>query len=296
MNEFLGSEEIASIRIWQDYTNESNIEYAKKIEKKISLLIELMNSVYEDKIQLEEWLTWTEALVVKLSFHSSSFLQLFSGTIIQHERVSVKVFDEPSILALFRVILENYLTFHYLFCDKISVEEKKFRVMIWKYSGLKQRNSFRATNEVNQSKKANEFLEIEALKESICKSIFFKEYPKKVQENILKGIKPRLENSWKSLNEKSEFQSDLFKDFYGFKSNYSHSEFISILQIKSENYAYDANAKEHYCLFLLNSLISRCILDLTEVFPSIHKHFNSKEELFRMEIQLLSKMSAMVSK
>ena len=291
MFDFLSHNDRILLKTWSDYNNKTNIEYSLDIKQKLSLLLELIDSLHVDKVEMEEWLIWSEPMIFKFVLHSSSFLQLFHGTSLKVNELVITSFDEPTIFIMFRVIIENYLTFFYIFCDNISTEEKKFRMNVWKYSGLKQRSGFKATTEDSKLKLRNELVEIDNLKELINSSPFFISYKKEEQKQVLKGTKPRLFNTWVELNERSGFQTDLFKNLYGYKSNYTHSEFISILQIKSQNYGLNLNAKEHYTLLLLHSLVCKCILDLVEIFPSIKELYYKQNSDLIKEIGFLKKIA-----
>lgn len=278
-------------KIANDHAIDSNIDYCKHIFQKLDFAIDLTDSLHRQRIEMEERLVWIEPMIFKFSLHTNSLLTLFSGTKMKIKGRDLKVFDEPSTIVLFRVILENYLTFYYLFCDSITQEEKEFRMNVWKYSGLKQRNGFIANTEDSQMKKANELLQMEALKGMVSNSVFFKGFNKKQQEIILDGKKPRLFNSWGQLNLISNFQTDMFKTLYGYKSNYTHSEFISMLQIKSGNFGFNPNAKNHYTLFLLHSLVCKLIIDLTGIFPSVKQLFRNSDSLLIKEVELLNDFS-----
>ena len=54
---------------------------------------------------------------------------LFEGTEIPliNKGQKVKVMDKPSIVALTRVVTENFLTFNYIYSDSISEDEKQFK-------------------------------------------------------------------------------------------------------------------------------------------------------------------------
>jgi hypothetical protein len=280
---------ITILELMRKYESQTNIEYAKSILEDIGLLIELIDSLNKQNIKMPEWKIWHEPLLIKLCFHASSLLQIFSGTTLPfNDRDKLlEVFDEASIIVLLRVVTENYLTFHFLFADDIPEEEKRFRVTVWKYCGLKQRSNFEISTEEAKKKQLKENADIELLKLEIEKSSFFNSFHLKHQKKILNGKNPRLFNTWIDLIKGSDLRLDLFKNMYGYKSNYSHSEFISVMQLRSSNYGYNENAKNHYALFLLHFLISKTILDLNEIFPSIKDIFSSKTKIVTNRIEAL---------
>jgi Family of unknown function (DUF5677) len=277
--------DIAAIKAINDHSKKTDIQYIDDVRKNMNLLSELMNSLHEEKIQMAEWLSWSEPIIVKLIFHSNTVLQIFLGIELIVQEKSIKIFDEPSAIILFRSILENYLTFHYLFIANIDEREKIFRINVWKYSALKQRSNFILNSKIAKEKQGKESVQVEELKDIICKSDIFLKFKTKEQKQILKGIKPRLFLSWEKLIEESGFRKTLFRNLYGFKSNYSHSEFISVLQIKSQGYGFNPYNKEHYILLLLQIIICKSIVDLKNLFPTICSNYEAKGKEVMREVE-----------
>lgn len=269
----------------------SNEEYIKKhLLKKIEILTTLSHTLHTDGIQMPAWKTYSETVIIKICFHFSSLFKLFKGTELPFKQTKnqVIIFDEPSIFSLFRTITENYLTFYYLFIDSISDEEKHFRFLIYEYCGIHQRQSFPATtNETKQKLKA-ESEHLNKLRTAIESSIFFKKIDKNIQKKIIRGVQPRLKK-WADLMIESKLKLGYDSNLYGFKSSYSHTEFLSLLQIRSGNYGYiQGKRKGHFVLFIAHMLISRIIIDLKNLFPSVKNHYDKIEEGLRREIEFLS--------
>lgn len=281
----LSAKDFAAIKAVAEHEHKVDLEYSKIVREKVDLLLELVHSLFEEQVQLKEYLKWSEPILIKLSFHCFTLLDVFKGTDLRHKGTVYKVFDEPSVFIIFRTILENYLTFYYLFVDKISDDEKVFRINVYRYAGLKQRCSFVINNEEAKQKQALESLLVEELKEVITATKYFSVFNKDDKKAIIKGVKPRLFFSWDKLIRLSGFREELFKNTYGYKSNYSHSEFISILQINSNSYGLDLNHKEHFTLFSLHMLICKTIIELSDVFPSIKLRFDEKNASIKNEVE-----------
>jgi hypothetical protein len=273
----------AASKVWRDYETNTSIAYVEKILPKVDSLIVLNNEI-KVEFDKDELFFWVDPLLAKFSFHVSSFLQLFLGTRVTIKGTEVKIFDEPSILALFRIILENYLTFYYIFCDSDDRDEKEFRLNVWKYCGLKQRIEFDVQQEELKRKQAKEFVELASIKEKILSSQYFTKLKKEDRNQIIKGVKPRL-FSWTRILEMSGIRKKLFRNIYGYKSNYAHSEFISVLQINSATYGFNESAKEHYILLLTHSLISKLINDLCSLSKTAEKLFNKLDNDIKEEIE-----------
>lgn len=286
----LTEKDLIAIKIGTEYQQMSNLVYSQLVLNKIGLLIDLINSLYNDKIKMPEWKTWSEPLIVKLCFHASSMIKLFEGTelpVLSKEK-KPRVIDEPTIITLLRVITENYLTFFYLYCDEIPEDEKQFRVSIWRYCGIKQRIGFEVTTDEAKNKQKQEELILEKIKTEIIGSGFFKKYDEKQQKTILKGKNPRLFNGWIDLIKASGIRLTLFKNLYGFKSNYSHSEFISVLQMNTKELKFDPNSETHYTTLLLHLIVCRAIINLKDLFPSVNAAFSKFDKNTIYEIDILN--------
>lgn len=289
-NYILTDKDFVAIKIANDYEHKNNVEYSKMVLTKVEILLELMDSLFQQKIKIPGWQVWSEPLIIKLSFHAASMIKLFDGTSlpIQRKNKNPIVLDEPSIIILFRAILENYLTFFFLYCDKISNEEKQFRLSVWRYSGIKQRVGFEILTMEAKEKQKQEAKFLEELQKEIEQSTFFNQFNNNEKKQILKGIKPRLFNSWIDIVKLSGLKVRIFKNLYGYKSNYSHSEFISALQINSKNSPFKPTEEIHFTVFLLHLLICKTIVDLKKIFPSIHNLYQSFDKTIINEIEVLN--------
>lgn len=237
--------DLAVLKAANDFHQMNNVEYSKVVLKKIRTLLQLINSLHGQKVEIQPWLVWSEPLIQKLSFHSVNIVRLFEGTELplqDDKGVFFKVLDKPSIIALLRVATENFLTFDYIYFNADSDEEKKFRLSVWRYCGIKQRVEFDLANEAAKKKQIEEMRLLGELKNEIIHSTCYQKFNPKQQKVILDGRKARLFNSWIDLIKMSGLRVRLFKNMYGYKSNYSHSEFISVLQVHSGNYVFNPKA------------------------------------------------------
>lgn len=275
----------------KDFESLNSIEYSQLLHRKLSSLMDLVDSLFTEKIKMDSWLTWVEPTLFKLILHTSSYLSLFSGSSVAFKKKEIRLFDEPSILVLFRTILENYSTFYYLFGDSISDEEKVFRINVWKYSAIKQRSEFRALSKESKQQQERDFISNEGTRKEIENSKFFSQYNQSEQRVILEGKKPRLFYSWKSLMDICRFRNKLYKDIYSFKSSYAHSEFLSVLQIKDKVPELNKKANTHYSLILVHSILCKCILDLCDIFPIVLVQFEKNDEKLKDEIRFLKTIS-----
>ncbi len=293
MNLTLSKRDLLAIQIAKDYESKTNLEYSEIIKKKIGILLELMESLVEEKISTDGWKGWSESLIQKMSIHSVTLLDLFKGTFLPFgkDKKQLLLFDKPSILVLLRTILECYLTFYYLHIDEVTDEEKKFRLTVWRYAGLKQRSKFVLTSNEAIQKQLNEKELVDKLNNEIKESMFITQFDSRDTKEIMSGRKPRLNHTWLSLVEKSGLRLNLFKNLYSYKSSYSHSEFVSILQIKDGVLKFDKNEEVGYELFLLHFIISKTIIDVMKLFPSIRGKYNELDEELRIEIEIMTQIA-----
>ncbi|WP_276360579.1 DUF5677 domain-containing protein [Daejeonella sp. H1SJ63] len=285
----------ALLKITFDSESTTNIQYGEVVLQKVNVLLELIDSLATESVKIAGWKTWSEPIVFKFCYHTCSLIHLFNGTElpVKFEGAFLKVLDEPSIIIILRTILENYLTFHYLYIDNISDEEKVFRLLVYRYSGLKQRSEFDIINTSKaKEKQIKEGEQVQDLKDQITQSNLFKSYSSKQRTEILDGKKARLFNSWAALIKKSNLNTHFFKNLYGYKSNYSHSEFISIMQIKDGGYRHsDANTRSHHLLMIVQLLVCKTIIELKAFFPTMESKYSSFEQTMQTEIEYLHSLS-----
>jgi hypothetical protein len=287
--------DFAAIKVAKDYSELKNVEYSKIVREKVGILLRLINSLKEEDVKIPSWMVWSEALIHKLAFHSVTLLNLFEGTEIPFEvnEMKVKVLDKPSIITLLRVVTENFLTFNYLYGDCVSDEEKQFRLSVWRYCGIKQRTEFELQTQGAKNKQIEELTLLKELKNEILGSPFYGNYKIGQQKEILNGRKPRLFNSWVNLIEESGLRVRLFKNMYGYKSNYSHSEFISVLQVHSGIYVFNPNAELEIELMLLHIIICKSLIKLKTIFPTINNNYGKLDSKNTAEIEFINQFGSM---
>jgi len=281
--------------VCEEFESLNNQEYADLILSTVRLLLEATNSLHKENVPLPSWMQLVEPVIFKLCFQTSSLLRLYHGTVLPYQRDSkdVIVFDEPTVNTLFRSLLENYLTNFYLFIEGVSEAEKEFRVTVWKFSGAKQRVEFEVKEQIAIAKRKSEMKVVESLQQIIEDSPFFLAFKKDERKKVLSGVKPRLFNSWTDLIKRSNLRVSWYKNMYGFHSNYSHSEFISILQFNDGQFGHHPNnTKGHYLLMIIHSLIGKTIVDLASAFPSISKYIFGLDKTIRFRIEYLAELSS----
>jgi hypothetical protein len=277
--------------VWDKFEQLPTPAYAGEIAVKVKHLLLLTNALHLQNVPVNDWNLWTEPVIFKLCYHVTSLLQLLAGTQLPYEQNgrNVLIFDEPSIFVLFRTALENYLTFYYLFIDNVPDQEKQFRMLVWKYSAVKQRSEFKIDNDEESQRRLDEEKQTaEKYRQQLEDSANFKNMTAKEKGLILKGKKSRLVNGWQTIVESAKLNSGIFRNLYSYKSSYSHSEFLSILQIKMGGYGFNPKAKAHYLTIIIHALVCKTIVDLTKLFPVINQEFQRLPDGIRKEILYLN--------
>jgi len=275
-------------RIYEILNEGSNLDLIQLVEVNLSVLIQLIDSLHKDEICFDEFDIWMEPLLIKFCFHSATLIEIIKGVNLPNGNRPIAIFDEPSLIAISRIILENYLTWNYLYINPKDKEQSVFRNAIWQYSALLQRSDFKATIEYAKNKRQFEIGQIKRLREIIENSTYWYSYTDKQKQQILKGKKPRLFFSWQDLIANSELNKDLLEDVYSYKSSYAHSEFLSVMQIKQGGFEFNKESrksKHHIEIHL--ALISKIILDLESMFPTIQNRLFSMPKAKGFELRFL---------
>lgn len=128
-----------------------------------------------------------------------------------------------------RAALETYLVFFHLRASS-DQETSKFRHKAWRLAGLMDRQKLYAQGSYGKAVLAREKMRIEELKTEIEALPQFSTYTSKQKKQILEG-NWRAGQSWAELGAGAGFHPRYFKDVYGYLCGYSHSSYISALQV-----------------------------------------------------------------
>jgi hypothetical protein len=216
---------------------EDTIEDIKLI---LDAYTEVIQSMYDSKIDLKEGEVFIETLSVKIMLACRSILKLAEGYIISSTQVQgdIKLLDFSSINVITRSVIEAFLTLEYLFFNELEDSEKVFRFYIWRISGYKSRqNFFESRGNLRRNildKLEEEEREIFSLLEKIISSPYYKDLGKQNLWKLDKFGLPRIV-SWQTLLADSMLETSFFSIPYKLYSNYAHSEFISLIQMNTKH-------------------------------------------------------------
>lgn len=238
-----------------------------------------------------------DSLTYKLSNSSYSFCTIYNSENISKNQ---NFKDIGSLYTISRGIIENFLTIEYLFLNNCEQDEKEFRLQLWILSGILSRHKdHQNAPEEYRQKLDNEIIEFEKLKNKFISLNYFKKLDKKVQANLKKQLKTfgnsRFSFSWYSLINKSCINEDLLKKHYNLSSNYSHSEYHSIVHVRDLEYY---NRKSDYDTFatpilqMINIISSKLFLLIYDFYK-----LNDKVDLNdKYDINLIKFYSLIFSK
>ena len=256
---------------------------ARATRRLIDVLIKVANSLHDAKIEGSDWEIYFEGLIYKIVFHSTSVTHLCNGQKMgsPNSKSSSTIIDNPSVFLLTRGIIESYLTLEYIYIKNLPQEERFFRFKLWEVSGLITRQGFEAgIHKDLQEIKAEEKEIIEQLKLELINDPYFSKLTKPQKKKLETYGLPRIE-SWHSLIQNSKLETEFYGSVYKLLSNYAHSEFLSILQIKQANYNITNKvtlSNANLSLTIVKQIVSLISMWLTSRYKSAEIVFNSLSE------------------
>lgn len=269
-----------------------NIEENRNaLNELLELLGDLAESLHESGVIVKSWEYYFETIIHKILFHSLSISELSKGIEIKSERLKVntKVLDTPSIFILTRSIIESFLTLEYIYIEDIPEEEKFFRFKLWEMSGLLSRQNFDTEGKKElEEKKQNEKELIEKIKKEIESHPKFSALGKQQIHKINTFGLPRIK-SWIDMIDSSSLNTKPFKSSYKLFSNYAHSEFLSILQIKQSNLNIsnkDTQSSVNLSINTIKQIVCLTIEWLNKNYPSAQAISNNLSEDLKTSIRI----------
>lgn len=196
-------------------------------------LIQLYKNEINPNLDFGE--AYIETLNIKILLATNTALQVANGQNLKVLDREIDVIDIPSLYVVARTIIECFLTIEYLFVNDISQEERNFRFKLWKIAGFMMRQqTINDTNKIHSAKIESERQEIDKLKKEVKTSEFYSQLSKnQIWKLDAYGIPRTI--SWSDLLNKSSINTELLDGYYKLYSNYAHSEFVSIMQMKQMN-------------------------------------------------------------
>lgn len=200
-----------------------------------STLLDLFIRLVESQagIEIEDggaWLNDAQVLSIKLFRHLVSMRALAAvATVKTAGGQTVFFVDHASVKVIARAALETYLVFFYLY-GSADRSLSNFRHKTWQLGGLCDRQRYHVSTKEGHDVLAREKKQIEVLQSEIGMLPQLSEYTEKQRKKLLSG-EWRIGKGWADLGAQAGFHGKYFDNIYGYLCGYSHSSYLSALQV-----------------------------------------------------------------
>lgn len=199
----------------------------------LNLIVELTNFQAGKAIPVGAlWMNDAQVLALKFYYHLASLHVLVQPVEVAMPQDTASHIDHGSVLVLARAALETFLTFAHVFgCGESNLRE--FRHMTWRCAGLLDRQKLRASarRPENKQKLVDERANIETLRAEMQAHSLWLQHSEKEHGAFLKGDW-RAGRGWAAIGVEAGFHPVHIRDLYSYLCGYSHTSWLSILQIR----------------------------------------------------------------
>lgn len=199
----------------------------------LGLFVRLVQSQAGKKIEPGgEWLNDAQTLALKLFRHLVSIQTIAGGTTVTlgtEGGSTISFVDHASAKVIARAAFETYLVFFFIYGDS-DMSLGEFRHKAWQLGGLVDRQAFHPLSPMNREIMVAEKEQLETLRTEVRASPHFGSYTDRQSRKLLDGDW-RIARSWADLGRSAGFHKTYFNDVYGYLCGYSHSSYISAMQV-----------------------------------------------------------------
>lgn len=221
----------------------------------LNLIVQLTNSqAGKDVPATSLWMNDAQVLALKFYYHLTSLHVLVQPVEVVMPQGTASHIDHSSVLVLSRAALETFLTFAHVFgCSESDLRE--FRHMTWRCGGLLDRQKLPASACLPQNKQKliDEGASIETLRAEMQAHARWTQYSEKERAAFLKG-EWRAGRGWPAIGVEAGFHPVHIRELYSFLCGYSHTSWLSILQIR------DARELSRQAAMTAMSVSNACVL------------------------------------
>ncbi|MBI2728769.1 MAG: hypothetical protein HYX42_21215 [Polaromonas sp.] len=210
------------------------------------------------------WMNDRQTLAKKLIYHLCTLHQIAAGSVITLNDFETRIVDHPSAKVVARAVMENYLTFAFLF-GPADLEVSRLRAMIWRMSGLMSRQKYPVLNAESQTKADLEKARIELLKAEITVHELFLTLAPVQQRAALKGDW-RMNMKWHEIAKAVNLSVSFFVSSYTYLCDYSHSSYIAALQVGEADTPEAERALTTVTLRIANYIMALFIQHYSDLF------------------------------
>jgi len=208
-----------------------------------------------------------EGLALKFFGHAVSLYYLYRGINVPDHGLGITDFiDPPSINVVGRAAIETFLTFHYVFVEPKTNEDKDFKYFTWELAGLIERQGFTVHSAAGKKKLKEEKQLIEVLKNKLKKNSVFDSLSDKQKRRIVARGDWRF-NSWREIILSAGLSQIHAESFYRYLCGYAHSGNLSILQLRQTRTNQERRELIESTFTLTLIVMANMIKAYCEIFP-----------------------------
>jgi|GEM_PF-743581 len=230
--------------LWSPKKSDSKDEYLILIKA----LIEMGEAAKETLVERDRRVLDAKGLMIKFLYHCASAYYLAKGTHLEEiqsamvPNLKIDYLDQASILVLARSAHETYVTFHYVFVDPKTEDEKYFRYWTWLTISIVARQKLKPILRENKEKQVAEGKQLKKLLEKLEKNRIYMKLTNGQKEGIVKKgnwrfqLKPNekglSEIGWHGLGLSAGLSHKVSYEDYDYFCSYAHAGSWAILQIE----------------------------------------------------------------
>jgi len=294
----LSENNLFAIELARNFDTKNIQEIQKILYDDLDLLVYLHEILAEQKVPLEENEAMSEELIMKFYLHGLTICKIGETYEFKSARFNrsniLGLIDVSSLLAVGRAQLETLLMYQHLYMNGSNKDEQKLRYFAWIYTALLQRRNTPVIDEKSKAQKHSDLKQIQVLKEKMKDLNSFKNLTSKQQNSLLENGSAKLFKHWNKIFDESGFsEKGIFAKFYYILSAYSHSEGLSVLQMKSAKYFINNENNSDIAFFqTFFSMIMTSIMitNIVVKHESVAKRFEDLDKKVKFRIDFYARM------
>jgi hypothetical protein len=197
--------------------------------KLLNIFSRVINANKDKKLKWHERLGRAEGLATKCFHHCSTIVYLFRDTTLPENEIHIFYFSTINVAT--RAALETLLAFAYVFTLPENEQESDFAFYSWVMCDLMTRQSLTPYSDEHRRILESDKVLINDYRAKIISNPFFKSLKKEKRERVLSG--EWKVDGWVRIGKKVGFDNRIIEWTYSYLCSYSHSGFMSILQLQT---------------------------------------------------------------
>jgi hypothetical protein len=267
---------------WEDMTQSKFEQFGENARRDYMKLLDLLGRVLgADNLSSflgddNERILIARGLTNKLLEHAVTVLYLSRGTKQSLPSFGFNFFDSASIDVLTRAVFEAFLTFHYVFYEPKTKEERDYRYWCYKAAGIAERQNARVSTEEQRQKQAAEKKELGEVHEKLKSNVVFRSLTEAQRTRFFEGKEINLWRwgpdikkvlSWRELAVDAGLSETLASDRYRHLSGRVHSSSLSVVQTIGDHVDREDKQVISGSIGTINVVIANMIKEYCGLFP-----------------------------